>query len=426
MPVFSVIDVGQTPELKQVVLAGQLNASQCPNCRNVNYIAAPLLYHDPEHEFLGIFLPTQLNMSESQRQKAIGDLTKALMDSLPAEKRRGYMLNPQQFLTLDSLVEKLLGFEGITPAMIEASRKKVGLVDELMRVKDDGISFNLTVKENEALLDEEFFRLLSNFILSAQAQGDEQSAQQLADLREKLLPITTTGQKILKQRRAVQNLGKEPTRESVLEAIINADLDEVEAIAVVVAPALDYQFFQNLTDRIEAAPAEERPTLEEKRKRILEIVESMRAADQQAAQQSSQIIQELLGAEDMAAAVDEMLPYIDQTVMSLLLANIRDAEKRGAQAAVQRLTELWSLIVAATEEAMPPELRLLYQITDAEYPEGTRAVLKEHKAEITPEFLEFLKSSIDTIEQQDDGDPTERAAVARHLRNVLTQAQLGV
>lgn len=424
-PVFNIIDVGQTPELKQVVLAGSLNASQCPNCRNVNYVASPFLYHDPAHEFLGVFIPTQLNISESQRQKTIGDLSKALMDSLPAEQRRFYMLSPQQFLTMDSLMEKLLGFEGVTPEMLAASRKKVELVSELARLKDDGIAFNITVKENEKYLDQEFFSILTNFVLSAQSEGAARQAEILTEVREKLLPLTEIGRRMLKQRQAVQALGAAPTRQSIMEAVLAGDEDEAEAITVVARAIMDYQFFQEYTNRIETAPASERPALEAKRQRMLQVLESMRSADQAAVQASAQVLQELLGAEDLDQAVQEMLPYIDQTVMGILVSNIEEAEKRGAAAAVQRLKQVWDTIVAAMEQAVPPEMQLLYALTDADYPDGTRAILKENKDRLTPEFLGFLQSAIESIERDGAGD-SDQQKVARHLRNVLTQARLGV
>ena len=423
-PVFSIIDIGQTPELKQVMMAGQINASQCPNCGNINYVGTPILYHDPEHEFAGVFIPQQLNLKHDQREKAIGDLTKSLMDALPAEQRRYYMLNPQQFFTMDGLVEKVLGFEGITPEMIAASRRKIELVEELSRKKDDAMALSLAVKENEALLDQEFFSLLSNFIYSTQAEGQAEAAQQLADLREKLLPLTEVGHTILKQRQAVQNLGRSPDRKSVLKAVLDGDLEEVEAITVVARPLLDYRFFEEYTKHVEAASGDARQRLESKRERMLQILETLRAADQQVMQQASQILQDLLSAEDMAEAVRQNLPYIDQTVISVLLSNIDNAEKRGAKAAAQRLRDLWEMINKQMEETIPPELHLLYLLTDAEYPEQTREILRQHKDQVNAEFLTFLKESIQAIEKEAATDP-ERGDVVRHLRNVLTQAQLG-
>ena len=188
--IFTIVDVGETPELKQHLLSGQLNASQCPSCRNINYLATPLLYHDPEHEFLAVFMPTQLNMTELQRQKAIGDLSKALIDALPAEKRRGYMLSPQQFLSMESLGEKILGFAGITPQMIETTKRKAQLVDDLNRIQDDSLVFNAAVVEKKDLLDQEFFMMLSNVIQTAEASGNREEVERASQLREKLLPLT--------------------------------------------------------------------------------------------------------------------------------------------------------------------------------------------------------------------------------------------
>ena len=421
--IFNIIDVGQTPELKQIVLSDALNASQCPNCGNINYVATPLLYHDPEHEFLAVFMPPQLNMSESQRQRAIGDLTNTLMKGLPAEQRRGYMLNPQPFLTMQSLTERLLGFEGITPEMIAASRRKMELVGELLRLRNDNLAFLSVVKENENLLDDEFFRLLTNIGMSVRAQGQMAEFEAFAEVQEKLLPLTEAGHRIQKQRQAVNNLGDRPTPAAVLEAIIAADLDEVEAITFAARPLLDYQFFQTFTARIESASGEARAALEAKRQLMLRILEDLRAAEREAAQEAQQVLQALLSAENMQEAVEENLPLIDQNVMSYLMMNIEEAAQRGAVAAVERLRELLEIITAALEASLPPEVALFLKLLSAEYPNGTRALLREHKSGLTPEFFAYFEGNLNKAEEEAQTDP-DRKAMARHLRNVLTQARL--
>ncbi len=423
-PVFSIVDVGATPELKQHLLAGQLNASQCPNCRNINYLATPLLYHDPEHEFLAVFMPTQLNMTEMQRQRAIGDLSKALIDALPAEQRRGYMLSPQQFLSMESLGEKILGLDGITTEMIEASKRKAQLVEELARMQDDSMAFNMAVAENKAFLDQEFFMMLSNYIQSAESTGHSAQVEQFVRLREKLLPLTVVGQRILKQRQAVQKLGEHPTRDTIMQAVLEGDLDEVEAITFVANPALDYEFFQALTDRIEASSGEEREQLEEKRQRMLDILEQVRESEEEQLEAASAVIQELLSAEDMDAAIDEMLPYIDQLVLSLLSANIAQAEKQGAIAAANRLRQLQDAIIARLQESMPPQLLLLMKLAEADYPDETRAILKENKALLDQDFFGYLEANITQL-QSADMDDVRREQLIRHFRNVLTQARVG-
>ncbi len=423
-PVFSIIDIGQTPELKQVLLAGQLNASQCPNCRNVNYLATPVLYHDPENEFLGIFMPQQLNMAESQRQKALGDLTKALMDALPAEQRRGYMLTPQQFLSMEGLTEKILGFDGITPDMIAANRKKVNLTQELAVLSDDDIAFNIAVKENEELLDDEFFMLISSYINTSESQGQTEQAELLADLREKLLPLTAAGQKIQRQRQAVARLGTSPSQDEVLQAVLDADSDELDAIAVAIAPVIDYQFFEVLTARIESLSGEERVQMEQKRERLVEVQQNLRQAEEERLGAAAEILQKLLSAEDIENAVDEMLPYLDRTVLSVLMLNISNAEEKGATAAVARLRSLYDLIVSKMQGAMPPELLLLLKLAEADYPHETRALLRENKEIVNQEFLDMLQANIEQMEAE-EGEDEGRELAMRHFRNILTQARLG-
>jgi len=423
-PVFSIVDVGATPELKQLLLAGQLNASQCPSCRNVNYLATPLLYHDPEHEFLAVFMPAQLNMTEIQRQQAIGDLSKALIDALPAEERRGYMLSPQQFLTIESLGEKILGLDGITPEMIAASKHKAQLVEDLALVQDDSMAFNMAVAENKDLLDQEFFMMLTNFIQTAESTGQSAQVEPLLQLREKLLPLTEVGQRILTQRQAVERLGERPTRDEIMHAILDGDLDEVEAITFVARSALDYEFFQSFTDHIEAASGEEKALLEEKRQRMLGIIEQVRESEEEQLQAARAVIQELLSAEDMDRAIDEMLPYIDQLVLTLLSANISQAEEQGATAAANRLRQLQDAILKRLQDAMPPQMVLLMKLAEADYPDETRTLLKENKALLDQDFYAYLEANIAQLESADTDDE-RRSQALRHLRNVMTQARVG-
>ena len=114
-PVFSIIDFGANPELKNPLLGGQINVAVCPSCGVGGSLGAPLMLHDPENDFLGVFVPQTAKIDEMQRQKIIGDMTQALMRGLSPEERRGYMLQPQQFIEWNSLLEKIWGFEGVTP-----------------------------------------------------------------------------------------------------------------------------------------------------------------------------------------------------------------------------------------------------------------------------------------------------------------------
>jgi len=103
-----IIDVGQNPELNELLLSGYLNVVQCPSCGSVTQVATPLLFHDPEHELFMVHVPMEMNLSHDEQQKVIGRLVRTSMDRLPAEERRGYMLQPQTIISLQTLLEKVL------------------------------------------------------------------------------------------------------------------------------------------------------------------------------------------------------------------------------------------------------------------------------------------------------------------------------
>ena len=131
-PVVTMIDVGAVPELRNYLLSGQLNVAVCPKCQTPIMLEVPLVYHDPKAEFLAIYFPQQLNIPELEKQKMIGELTQSLMRSLPPEQRKGYFLNPRQFVSRQNLTDAVYGTMGISQEELDRQRKKAKLVEQLM------------------------------------------------------------------------------------------------------------------------------------------------------------------------------------------------------------------------------------------------------------------------------------------------------
>ena len=424
IPVFSIIDVKQNPELKRALLSGELNAAQCPSCGRVNYIGGPLLYHDPDHEFLAVYIPMEANIPEVERQKIVGELTNALMNALPAEERRGYMLTPQQFFDLDTLIRKILEFDGVTSEMLEASSRKIALMEKLLNLQNDEMTFNMAVAENKELLDREFFMLIADAIERYRALGQEDNVKALEALRARLMPVTEFGRRLLKQQKAVEALGQRPTRQQVLEAIIAGDQDEAEAITIAALPMLDYGFFQDLTNRIEAAQGEEREALEAKRDLMLNILETFRRIDEEAFKSASKVADELIKAEDLDKAIRELAPMIDERVLDVLLRDLQIAQTEGAPELAARIQQVLEKLKEAADESMPPSLALILRLVDAEYPQGTKALLEENRESLDEQFFALLDSFIQDVEKSSSYDPKTRDEILRHLRNIAVQAKL--
>lgn len=424
IPVFSIIDVKRNPELKTALLSGELNAARCPSCGRVNYIGGPLLYHDPSHEFLAVYLPLEANIPEFERQKIIGDLTNTLMQALPPEERRGYMFAPQQFFDLEALIRKILELDGVTEEMLEASRRKIELVEQLMNLQNDEMAFNMAVAENQELLDREFFMILADGIARYRGLGEENKAIALEALRERLMPKTEFGKRLMKQRKAVEALGENPTRTQILDAIIAGDNDEVEAITIATLPLLDYRFFQELTRRIEEAEGEERESLEKKREIMLNVLETLRKLDEQAMTSAAFVAEELIKADDLEKAILELAPMIDERVINALVADLQIARQEEAHELAARIENVLNTLHQTAEKGLPPELRLVLRLTDAEYPEETKALLQEKRELVNDTFFSIINSFIEEIEKADSYDPKTKDQLLRHLRNVATQAKL--
>ncbi len=405
VPVFSIIDLGANPELKAPLLSGQINVAVCPNCGTGGALGAPLLVHDPEHQFLGIYAPAELNQQDMQLQKAIGDLTQALMRKLPPEARKGYLLQPRQFLDWQSFVEKLWEFEGVTPEMLRRQRDQSELLQRLSRLVDDDKALEIALERSAHLIDQDFFSLLDQLTLLMRGQGQMDQASALLKLREKLLETTPAGQEVKARQQRVRQLleriqgakNRNELLSIVLEAWQEPDGQQmVGSLAIATGGQLmDYQFLMALSERIGATQdPEARKRLEELRQFILEVQQQIVAQQQQsqesAAQQAQALLQEVLQAQDPRAVLQENADLVDETFLALLAANLQAAERNKATAAARRLRQIYELALKILQENMPEELQLLNDLLAAPDDATVRRLLKEKRPLLTREFLDSL------------------------------------
>jgi hypothetical protein len=69
--------------------------------------------------------------------------------------------------------------------------------------------------------------------------------------------------------------------------------------------------------------------------------------------------------------------------------------------------------------APPPEVDLLEELIEAPGDQARRKILEEHRAEITPRFMEMLSGLVVQVEQSDD---REQAFVDR-LKSIASQVR---
>ena len=428
-PVSPLIDVGQDPQAKALFLSGQSSVAVCPHCGHAGMLSTPIVYHDPEHEILFTFVPPNLNLPEPEQQRIIGDMTSRVMSSLPPEQRRGYLLRPRSFLTLDSMVEAVLEAEGITPEMVQAQREKAALLERLLRSPDPEVR-ELLIRENDKLIDYEFFQLLGVNLQMAQAQGQDQAVQLMGALQQQLLQWTSTGQELAAREQAIRELGTEVSREQLLEkldaAAMAGEQAKIETMTAVARPVVDYAFYQELASHIEQAEqdanVDRAARLRDLRETILEVTEAVDAEMQEASEEAAALLAEILESDDLEAAVRERLPFVDEVFMSILALNIEAAERSGHTDELERLQQVGDALMKVIQESQPAVVRLINQLLSADYPQGTQALLEENQALLGPELLEVMDQIGQDLVQGDRQTLAERLSQVRRQAAALLEA----
>lgn len=414
--VHQIVDVGQDPELKEMFLGGYLNVVQCPSCGSVTQVGTPLLYHDPEHELFLVHVPMEMNLSHEEQQQLIGQLVRRAMDSLPPEQRRGYMLQPQTVISMQTLVEKVLETEGITPEMVAQQRAQADLLQELLLADKDMVE-NL-INEREDQIDAGFFALLRALMESAEQAGQEDQMMKLVNLQALLFRKTEYGQKLERQQQALHAFTREAkqagglTPRLLLKHVLANRDDEavVESLVMAGQQAFNYEFFVLLSERIEKRQKSgiDANELLDLREYLLQLQQEMEQKSREIMAEAQKILSQLLSAEDKQTAIKANMGNFDDVFMLVLSASIAQAENRGDMSRLADLREIQNGIVQVIEQQSPPQVRLINQLLRAESDEEMRQLLDENTELVQPELMELVGAIAAQADETDDQELKSR------------------
>ena len=414
-------DVTNDPGAKQRLLGGVSNTARCPYCGYSGRLATPIVYHDNEKELLLTYFPPELGMPLDEQEKTIGPLIKKVTDRLPAEKRKAYLLKPQANLTYESMIETILGKDGITPEMIKEQQDRIMLVERLLQASSAEVRSEI-IKQNAALIDEQFFALFSRLLQSA-AGGGEQITSQLVEVQKQLLEETEIG-KSLQQTvgeleaasKALQDAGKELTREKLLDLVLQSPNDaRVQAYVSLARGGMDYTFFQNLTEKIDAAKGAKKKKLEELREKLLDYINEIDRQLETRYKEAQELVEKIIQQDDVAKAVRENLENFTQDAVDIVNQLLRQASEKNDYARMGKLQKVVEVLREAS--APPPELAFLEKLLDAPDGAAIDKMLKENEALINETLINTLSNLMAQLEAQGDQATEE----SRNLRGKLEQ-----
>lgn len=418
----SIIDVGMQPALKEQLLGGQLNLVRCPFCGSNGMLATPLLYHDPAHELALVHIPLEANLKREDQEKLIGALTNALMDSLPPERRKGYLLQPRTVLTFDSLIETILQADGVTPEMLQTQRQQLQLIQDLLDRLSDDERLKALVDERREELNYEFFLLLSAALDSARQDGDQAGAGQLSRLREKLL--TLTGGPSQQQIKEIEPLPASATPQQLIETFQAAPTEELYALVAAYRHRLDYSFFQTLTGQIEAAKAGKDSTKAEQltdlRRKLLEAADEVDRQSRAALERGAKLLEAILQSDNPQQTIRERLNEIDEATLVVFQANIAEARRQGQTQIAELLEGIYAYLLSQLEEQLPVEIRLVNRLLRAPTREARQKILEQEPGVAWPALLDLLSQIETDVRQQGE------TALADRIQEVRAQLQVHI
>lgn len=417
------LDVSVDPSVKQRLLNGQINVIHCPTCGFEGMVSAPLVYHDPDKELLLTYFPPDLGLSVNDQERLIGPLINQITNRLPLEKRKAYLLRPQTMLTFQTLIERILEADGYTREVLENQQKRFELIRRLLGIVDPE-ERKAVMQQEESLIDADFFLMLSQITEAMLAQGDERTARVLAALQQEALNNTKAGQEIKSQTQEVQELLQKLqqvsrqglTREKLLDLMLEAKSEAaLTALVGLVRNGLDYEFFQILSERIEASQdSAEKARLENLRAKLLEYARQVDEQIQRHYEQSRQLVQRIATSPNIEQTVEENLETIDEFFFKALEEELEQARKRADLDRISRLQRIRAHLEKLS--APPPEVAFLEELLSLSSYEERQKKMQEKSDLVTADFLQLVGGLIAQSEKQNQ--PPEFLSALREINRI--------
>ena len=406
-------DVNQDPEAKNRLLSGQANMLNCPFCKYQGPYSTPLVYHDPAKELLLTFVPPELGLPRDMQERVIGPLITQIVNGLPQEKRKAYLLQPKTMLTFQTLIETILEADGITKEMLQAQQQRMSLIQRLVNITSEEVLLEVTRQEDK-LLDREFFAMFSQLLANAAASGDERLARRMLEVQQKLASVSSYGKKVQEQRQEVeaavaslQEIGEGLTREKLLELFIKAPNEtRVQALVSLARGGMDYQFFQMLSERVERARGDGRKRLIELRELLLVLTKDYDARMDAQVAQIQQFINAVIEGGNIRETLAQNAAAIDELFLNVVASELEAARKAGDFNRGAKLQEM----VQAIEEmsAPPPEVELLNELIEIDDERERQKLLEKLPQEVVAALSESLAAIMSQVEASED-----KALIAR-------------
>ncbi len=422
VPVFTYLDTGIQPELKSMLLSGQMNVAMCPKCGAGGMLATPLAYHDPAKKFFFTLFPQELNLGQDEQERFVGEATKVAMETLPKEAPRGYILTPRRFITMQSLIETVLEGEGISKEVMQAQRARVEVLSQLAEaLETDHAAGTLdtpeaklaaAVEKHKAALDYDFFITLTSYIDAALQQGRQDSAQMLGELRERVMTLSGFD--------PVAAGLQEPEVADIVAALRDATAETLEETISNYRQVIDDAVFDAWEAEVATLSEADQVPASARLEYVRTTIERMDAEAQAMFEAATELLREVMAQEDPRVLLRERHKDISEAFMVVLDANISAAARAGQTEISQHLATVRQMTVEVMQEMMTPTERLINQLLSVDSPSEATKLLRKNIAQVNPEFVKQVNELAEQMEKSGRQEIVDRLRqVARESASLL-------
>jgi hypothetical protein len=184
-------------------------------------------------------------------------------------------------------------------------------------------------------------------------------------------------------------------RQELLEMLLSErDEERLRAMVAAIRPVLDYQFFLQIADRIDAAQEAgneiEAKRLTKARATILQILDELEEQDRQALTEAADLLREAISQPAVEDFLRQNTDRLNEAFFAVLNMNIAEARRRNDENTARALSAVGAIAAKIMEEQAPPEVRLLNDLLRAK-PDDRARLLEEHRDLVTDQFVTTIQ-----------------------------------
>jgi hypothetical protein len=148
---------------------------------------------------------------------------------------------------------------------------------------------------------------------------------------------------------------------------------------------------------------------------LLTLTQAVDQQSQALVQQAAQTLQTIVNSSDVDAAIRSRLDLIDDVFISVLSANIQNAEQRGDAAVASRLREVMERTMTILQEDAPPAVRFVNELLLQPSAERARELLAARAAEFGRELLDVMTDLLNELSARGHSAALERLIALRQM-----------